>query len=163
MRLLLNIIWLVLSGIWLAIGYALAGLVMFILIITIPFGVQAFKLAGYSLWPFGRTVVKKPTAGAGSVVGNILWLVLAGWWLALAHIITAFFLAITLIGIPLALGNLKLVPVALWPFGREIVPMSELSAALGSYRDRKAPPIPPPVALPQEQARERSELEPPRN
>jgi len=135
MRLLLNIIWLVLSGIWLAIGYAVAGLVMFILIITIPFGVQAFKLAGYSLWPFGRTVVKKPTAGAGSVVGNILWLVLAGWWLALAHIITAFFLAITLIGIPLALGNLKLVPVALWPFGREIVPMSEVSAALGSYRD----------------------------
>ena len=135
-----------LSGIWLAIGYAVAGIVMFILIITIPFGVQAFKLAGYSLWPFGRTVVKKPTAGAGSVVGNILWLVLAGWWLALAHIITAFFLAITLIGIPLALGNLKLVPVALWPFGREVVPMSEVSAA-----------------LPPEQAGQRSELEQPRN
>jgi uncharacterized membrane protein YccF (DUF307 family) len=154
---------LVLSGIWLAIGYALAGIVMFILIITIPFGVQAFKLAGYSLWPFGRTVVKKPTAGAGSVVGNILWLVLAGWWLALGHIITAFFLAITLIGIPLALGNLKLVPVALWPFGREVVPMSELSAALGSYRDGQAPPIPPPVTLPPEQAGRRRELEPPRS
>jgi uncharacterized membrane protein YccF (DUF307 family) len=163
MRVLLNIIWLVLSGIWLAIGYAVAGLVMFILIITIPFGVQAFKLAGYSLWPFGRTVVKKPTAGAGSVVGNILWLVLAGWWLALGHIITAFFLAITLIGIPLALGNLKLVPVALWPFGREVVPMSELSAALGSYRDGQAPPIPPPVTLPPEQAGRRRELEPPRS
>ena len=147
-RALLNIIWLVLSGIWLAIGYAIAGIVMFILIITIPFGVQAFKLAGYSLWPFGRTVVKKPTAGAGSVIGNIIWLVLAGWWLALAHIITAFFLAITIIGIPLAIGNLKLVPVALWPFGREIVPMSEVSAALGGYREGRAPPIPPPVAIP---------------
>jgi uncharacterized membrane protein YccF (DUF307 family) len=71
LRAIMNIIWLVLSGIWLALGYAVAGIVMFILIITIPFGVQAFKLAGYSLWPFGRTVVKKPTAGAGSVVGNI--------------------------------------------------------------------------------------------
>jgi len=138
----------VLSGIWLALGYAVAGIVMFILIITIPFGVQAFKLAGYSLWPFGRTVVKKPTAGAGSVVGNVIWLVLAGWWLALAHIVTAFFLAITIIGIPLAIGNVKLVPVALWPFGREIVPMSEVSAALGGYREGRARPIPPPVAIP---------------
>jgi len=122
---LLNIIWLVLSGIWLAIGYALAGLVMFILIITIPFGVQAFKLAAFSLWPFGRTVVKKPEAGAGSVIGNILWLVLAGWWIAIGHLVTALALAITIIGIPLALGNIKLIPVALWPFGREIVPVAE--------------------------------------
>ena|SRR5215211_435917 len=125
LRTLLNIIWLVLSGIWLAIGYALAGLVMFILIITIPFGVQAFKLAAFSLWPFGRTVVKKPEAGAGSVIGNILWLVLAGWWIAIGHLVTALALAITIIGIPLALGNIKLIPVALWPFGREIVPVAE--------------------------------------
>src|ERR687897_993305 len=148
MRTLLNLVWLVLSGLWLAIGYAVAGIVMCLLVITIPFGIQAFKLAGYSLWPFGRVVVKKPTAGAGSVVGNVIWLVLAGWWLALAHIVTAFFLAITIIGIPLAIGNLKLVPVALWPFGREIVPMSEVSAALGGYREGRAPPIPPPVAIP---------------
>ena len=148
LRTITNIIWLVLSGIWLALGYAVAGIVMFILIITIPFGVQAFKLAGYSLWPFGRTVVKKPTAGAGSVVGNVIWLVLAGWWLALAHIVTAFFLAITIIGIPLAIGNVKLVPVALWPFGREIVPMSEVSAALRGYHDDKAPRIPPPLEIP---------------
>jgi uncharacterized membrane protein YccF (DUF307 family) len=161
-RVLLNIIWLVLSGIWLAIGYALAGIVMFILIITIPFGVQAFKLAGYSLWPFGRTVVKKPTAGAGSVIGNVIWLVLAGWWLAIAHIITAFFLAVTIIGIPLALGNLKLVPVALWPFGREIVPMSEVSAALGTYRDGRPAPIPAPVEFPAKKPGQPDELEPPR-
>jgi uncharacterized membrane protein YccF (DUF307 family) len=122
MRVLLNIIWLVFAGIWTAIGYLIAALVMFILIITIPFGVQAMKLAGYSFWPFGRTVVKKPTAGAGSVVGNVLWVVLCGWWLALTHLVTGVLLLLTIIGIPLALANFKLVPVALWPFGREIVP-----------------------------------------
>jgi uncharacterized membrane protein YccF (DUF307 family) len=125
MRTILNIIWLILSGFWLFVGYMLAGIVMCILIITIPFGIQAFKLAKFSLWPFGRTVVKKDTAGAGSVIGNIIWLILAGWWLALMHIITAVALAITIIGIPLAVANLKLVPVALWPFGREIVESSD--------------------------------------
>jgi uncharacterized membrane protein YccF (DUF307 family) len=129
-RTILNIIWLVLSGFWLAVGYALAGIVMFILIITIPFGVQAMKLAGYSLWPFGRSVVKKPSAGAGSVIGNIIWLVLAGWWLAIGHLVTGLALAITIIGIPLAIANWKLIPIALWPFGREIVP-SDLAEAEG--------------------------------
>jgi uncharacterized membrane protein YccF (DUF307 family) len=131
-RLLLNVIWLVLSGIWLALGYAVAGIVMFVLIITIPFGVQSFKLAGFSLWPFGRAVVKKPSAGAASVVGNVIWLVLAGWWLALAHIVTAVPLAITIIGLPLAWANLKLVPMALWPFGREVVPADQVGAAYAS-------------------------------
>jgi len=141
MRILLNIIWLVLSGLWLAIGYALAGLVMLILIITIPFGIQAFKLAGYSLWPFGRIVVKKPTAGGGSVIGNIIWLVLAGWWLALGHLVTALALAITIIGLPLALANIKLVPVALWPFGREIVDADRVSeATAGPSTGRLEPP-----------------------
>jgi|SRR5512132_2045486 uncharacterized membrane protein YccF (DUF307 family) len=130
MRVLLNIVWLLLSGLWLAIGYALAGLVMCILIITIPFGVQAFKLAGYALWPFGRTVVKKPRAGGGSVIGNVIWLLLAGWWLALEHLITAVALAITIIGLPLAIGNVKLVPVALWPFGREIVSSDGVSEGM---------------------------------
>ena len=130
MRVLLNIIWLVFGGLWLAIGYALAGVVMFILIITIPFGIQAFKLAGFALWPFGRTIVKRPTAGAPSVVGNVIWLVLAGWWLALMHLTTAVVQAVTIIGIPLAIANVKLVPVALWPFGREIIPTDQVSAAL---------------------------------
>jgi uncharacterized membrane protein YccF (DUF307 family) len=114
---------------WLAIGYALAGIVMFILIVTIPFGVQAFKLASFSLWPFGRTVVKKPTAGGGSVIGNVLWLLLAGWWIALGHLVTALALAVTIIGLPLAWANVKLVPVALWPFGREIVSADDVSVA----------------------------------
>jgi uncharacterized membrane protein YccF (DUF307 family) len=121
MRLLLNLIWLVFSGIWLAIGYALAGIVMFLLIITIPFGVAAFRLAGYVLWPFGRTLVPKPEAGAASAIGNVIWFVLAGIWLALAHVITALVLAVTIIGIPLALGNLKLALVALTPLGKDIV------------------------------------------
>lgn len=129
MRTLLNIIWLFLSGFWLFLGYALAGIVMCILIITIPFGIQAFKLAKFSLWPFGRTVTKKDSAGAGSVIGNIIWLVLAGWWLALSHVVTAAALAITIIGIPLAIANLKLIPVALWPFGREIIETDDLVGA----------------------------------
>jgi len=132
MRTLLNIIWLILSGFWLALGYAIAGIVMFILIITIPFGVQAFKLAGYSLWPFGRTVVKQADAGGVAVVGNVLWLLLAGWWLAISHLIAALLLAITVIGIPLAYANVKLVPVALWPFGREIIRSDRVSAALAA-------------------------------
>ncbi|MGZ4270979.1 MAG: YccF domain-containing protein [Solirubrobacteraceae bacterium] len=125
MRVLLNIVWLVLCGIWMALLYTLAGIVMCILIITIPFGVQAFKLAGYVLWPFGRTVVRRPDAGAGSIFGNILWVVLVGWELALAHIVTAVLLAITIIGLPLAAANLKLVPMALVPFGREVVSVDE--------------------------------------
>lgn len=126
MRTLLNIVWLVLSGLWLAIGYVVAGIVMCLFIITIPFGIQAFKLAGYSLWPFGRVVMKKPTAGAGSVVGNVLWLIFCGWELAILHIVSAFLLCLTIIGLPLAYANLKLVPVALWPFGREIVDAREV-------------------------------------
>jgi len=150
MRTLLNIIWLVLAGFWMAVGYALAGILMFILIVTIPFGIQAFKLAGYSLWPFGRTVVKRPEAGAGSVIGNILWLLLAGWWLAIGHLVTAFFLAITIIGLPLAYANVKLIPISLWPFGREVVSASELGDALAAQRagSRDMPLIPPPMTAP---------------
>jgi uncharacterized membrane protein YccF (DUF307 family) len=139
-RTLLNIIWFLLSGLWLAIGYAVAGVIMFILIITIPFGVQAFKLAGYSLWPFGRTVVKRQDAGGGSVVGNILWFVLAGWWLAIIHLITALLLAITIIGLPLAIANVKLIPLALWPFGREIVSSADVTEALAAHRGTREPP-----------------------
>jgi uncharacterized membrane protein YccF (DUF307 family) len=123
-KVVLNIIWLVLAGFWMAIGYAIAALIMFILIITIPFGIQALKIGVFALWPFGRTVIKRQDAGAPSFIGNVLWLLLAGWWLALAHVITGILLAITIIGIPLALANFKLIPISLWPFGREIVPTS---------------------------------------
>lgn len=126
MQTLGNILWLLLGGIFLALGYAFAALVMFVFIITIPFAVQALKLASFSLWPFGRTLIKKPDAGLGSVIGNLLWLLLAGWWLALAHLASAFVLAITIIGIPFAVAQVKLAATALWPFGREIVPINAL-------------------------------------
>ena len=131
MRLLLNLIWLVFSGFWLAIGYVLTGVVMFLLIVTIPFGIAAFRLAGFVIWPFGRTVVPKPSAGAGSTIGNVLWFLLAGLWLAIAHVVTAIALAVTIIGIPLALGNLKLARVALAPLGKDIVPLDDPRAAGG--------------------------------
>ena len=131
MKTLLNIIWLVLAGLWLALGYVLAGIVCCILIITIPFGIASFRMASYALWPFGRTVVDKPTAGAFAVIGNIIWLVIAGWWLALGHIITGIVQAITIIGIPLALANWKMVPISLFPLGKQIVPSDRMMAAYG--------------------------------
>jgi uncharacterized membrane protein YccF (DUF307 family) len=133
MRTLLNIIWLVLCGWWMALLYTIAGLVMCVLIITIPFGLQAFKLAGFMLWPFGRTVVRRPDSGGASFIGNVLWLVLVGWELAIGHIVSAFLLAITIIGIPLALANLKLVPISLTPFGREVVPVKEAEATGATF------------------------------
>ena len=133
MRTLLNLIWLVLSGFWLAIGYALAGVLMTILIVTIPFGVAAFRLAGFVLWPFGRTIVRKPSAGAGSAIGNVLWFVLAGLWIAIGHVVTAFALTLTIIGIPLAIANLKLAVVALAPLGKEIVDIHDPRAAAGVW------------------------------
>jgi uncharacterized membrane protein YccF (DUF307 family) len=126
---LLNVMWVILAGFWLAVGYLLAAVVMFILIITIPFGVQAAKLAGFAFWPFGRHVVRKQSAGAGSAIGNVIWFLLAGWWLALAHLITGVLLAITIIGIPLAIANFKLIPMALVPFGREVISDTERNIA----------------------------------
>ncbi|WP_106177352.1 YccF domain-containing protein [Prauserella shujinwangii] len=122
MRLLLNVIWLVLAGFWLAVGYAVAGIICCLLIVTIPFGIASFRIANYALWPFGRTLADRPGAGAPSLLGNIVWIVFAGWWLALEHVVTGVLLCLTVIGIPLGVANFKLVPVSLLPLGREIVP-----------------------------------------
>jgi uncharacterized membrane protein YccF (DUF307 family) len=125
MRLVLNIIWLVLCGIWMAIGYAVAGLIcfaLFFLVITIPFGIAAFRIAGYVLWPFGRSTERRPTAGLGSLLGNILWIILFGWELALAHLVTGALLCLTIIGIPLGLANFKIIPISLVPLGVRVVP-----------------------------------------
>lgn len=128
MRTLLNIIWLVFGGFWLALGYALAGVVFCVLIITIPLGVASFRMANYALWPFGRAVIPQEGAGVGSLVLNIVWILLAGWWLAMAHVLTAVAQAITIIGIPLAIANLKMIPISLVPYGKRIVPRDALSA-----------------------------------
>jgi uncharacterized membrane protein YccF (DUF307 family) len=117
----LNVLWLVLCGLWLAIGYAVAGVVMCILIVTIPFGIAAFRLAAYVLWPFGRTVLRRDDAGAVSTVGNVIWFVLAGLWIAIAHIVTGIALCLTIIGIPLGIANIKLAAVAVAPLGKDIV------------------------------------------
>lgn len=125
MQLLLNLIWLIFGGLVMALGYAIAAIVMFILIITIPFGIAAFRIALFCLWPFGRTIIRRDDAGAASLIGNIIWFILAGWWLALGHLITGVLMCLTLIGIPLGLANFKLIPVSLTPFGREIVDVDE--------------------------------------
>ncbi|WP_197318789.1 YccF domain-containing protein [Saccharomonospora sp. NB11] len=121
MRSILNVIWLVLSGFWLALGYVAAGIVCCLLIWTIPFGLASFRIARYALWPFGRTVTDRPTAGLPSMLGNVVWFLVAGWWLAIVHVLTGVVLCATVIGIPLGIANFKLLPVALLPLGRQIV------------------------------------------
>jgi uncharacterized membrane protein YccF (DUF307 family) len=118
---ILNVIWLVLAGLWLAIGYVVAGIICCILIITIPFGIASFRIAGYALWPFGRTVVRDPKSGALATIGNVIWVIVAGIWLAIGHLTTGIALCITIIGIPLGIANFKLIPVSLLPLGARIV------------------------------------------
>ena len=136
MRLILNVIWLIFGGLWLALGYLVAALICFLLIVTIPFGFAALRIASYALWPFGRTIIDKPGAGTGSLVGNIIWVVFFGIWIAIGHVLSAAAMAATIIGIPLALANLKLIPVSLVPLGKEIVPVDirAQSVRAGSLR-----------------------------
>ena len=138
MRVLLNIIWLVLAGIWMFLAYLLAAVVCFILIITIPFGIAALRIGVFALWPFGKTVIRREDAGVASGVGNVVWFVFCGWWLALGHLVTGVLLCLTIIGIPLGLANFKLIPVSLLPFGREIVSVEE-ARALGFVPDAVFP------------------------
>lgn len=128
MRTVLNVIWLVLSGFWMFLGYLAAGIVLCILIFTIPWGIASFRIGLYALWPFGRTVVTRRDAGVGSLLGNVVWVILAGWWLALGHITTGIAMCLTIIGIPLGIASFKLVPMSLVPLGREIVPVDGVQA-----------------------------------
>ncbi len=125
MNAILNVIWLVLCGVWMAIAYAVVGVICFILIITIPFGIASFRIAGYVLWPFGRTIAPRRTAGVGSLAGNIIWIVLFGWELALGHLVTGALLCLTIIGIPLGIASFKIIPITLVPLGVRIVPTSQ--------------------------------------
>ena len=131
MRAVLNLLWLLLSGIWLAMAYVLLGVIMCVLIVTIPFGVASFRLGVYVLWPFGRTVIRRSDAGAASTIGNVIWFVLAGLWIAITHIVLGLLLCATIIGIPLGLGNFKLAAVAIAPLGKEIVSTKDPRAAFG--------------------------------
>jgi uncharacterized membrane protein YccF (DUF307 family) len=137
MRTILNVIWLVLCGLWMAIGYAIAGLlcfVLFFLVVTIPLGIAAFRIAAFVLWPFGRTIAPRPHAGPASLIGNVIWVILFGWWLAIGHLITGIALCLSIIGIPLGLANFKIIPISLLPLGMEIVPVAEVHAAPAAFR-----------------------------
>ena len=123
MRTIGNILWFLLAGWWLALGYAVAGVVAFILIITIPFGIASFRIAGYVVWPFGRTVVGRRDAGVWSLIGNIVWILVVGWELALAHLVAGALLCVTIIGIPFGIACWKMVPLALLPLGSRVVPI----------------------------------------
>jgi uncharacterized membrane protein YccF (DUF307 family) len=122
MQTLGNVLWLVFSGFWMAVGYGLAGALLCLTIIGIPFGVQALKLAGFTLWPFGRRVVPAPEGdGCLSVGFNVLWLLLFGWELFLGHLVSGLLLCVTVVGIPFGIQAFKLSVLALWPFGRQVV------------------------------------------
>ncbi|WP_022887518.1 YccF domain-containing protein [Glaciibacter superstes] len=121
MNTVLNVIWLVLSGFWLFVSYMVAGIICCILIVTIPFGIASFRIGFYALWPFGRRVVSKPTSGVFAFIGNVIWVIVAGIWIAIEHVLSGVALCITIIGIPLGIANFKMVPIALMPLGKEIV------------------------------------------
>ena len=132
---LLNLLWLVFGGLWMAVGWGIAAVVMAITIIGIPWARAAFNIAVYTLLPFGSRAVRRDEitgesdigTGPLGVIGNLIWLVLAGWWLALGHLIAAIILAVTIIGIPFAWAHLKLAGIALWPIGKTIVPLDDLT------------------------------------
>ena len=129
MRTLLNIIWLVLSGFWMFLGYLVAGVLLCIPIITIPWAIASFRIGVYALWPFGKTIVPKPGAGVGSFLGNVIWVIFAGFWLAIGNIVTGIAMCITIIGIPLGLASFKLVPISIMPLGKDIVPVEQVRIA----------------------------------
>ncbi|GAB2542402.1 YccF domain-containing protein [Brachybacterium huguangmaarense] len=130
LTLVLNIIWLLTAGWALFLGYVLAGALACILVVTIPFGLASFRIASFVLWPFGREVVDRGRPSGVGTIGNVVWFLVAGWWLALGHIATAVAQAVTIIGIPLAWANIKLIPVTCFPFGKEIVATSDARARM---------------------------------
>lgn len=126
MKTLLNLVWLLLAGVWLFVEYMVFGLLWCLTILGIPFGIACFRIGGYALWPFGREAIRKPTAGAGSALGNLVWFLFGGIWLAIGHAVVGVVLCATIIGIPLGLGSFKMIPISLLPLGREIVSTDDL-------------------------------------
>jgi uncharacterized membrane protein YccF (DUF307 family) len=131
MSLILNVLWFILGGFWMGMAWVFAGLIMIVTIVGIPWARAAFSIASFSFWPFGRMAVDRRMltgrddigTGALGVVGNVVWFLLAGWWLALGHLVAALALAVTIIGIPFAFQHVKLALLAVAPIGREIVPI----------------------------------------
>ena len=121
LRLVLNVVWLVVHGWLLALAYLLAGVLACLLVVTIPFGIAAFRLASFVVWPFGRTTVQAPGAGVASAIGNVLWFLVAGWWLAVVHVLAGIAFCVTIIGIPFGIASFKLATVGLFPLGKRVV------------------------------------------
>jgi uncharacterized membrane protein YccF (DUF307 family) len=132
MRTIGNVLWFLLAGWWLAVLYAVAGVIACVLVITIPFGIASFRLAGYALWPFGRRVVVHREAGVASLLGNVIWIVLFGWELFLAHVLAGLLLCVTIIGIPFGVASFKMAGLALVPLGTRVVDGDP--AAVPGYR-----------------------------
>jgi uncharacterized membrane protein YccF (DUF307 family) len=136
MSIILNLLWLIFGGFWMAIAWAVAGVIMAITIVGLPWARAAFTIAAYTLLPFGQRAVSRAEytgredlgTGPLGLLGNVIWLVLAGWWLALGHLVAAILLAITIIGLPFAWAHLKLAGIALWPIGKIIVPTEDAQA-----------------------------------
>jgi uncharacterized membrane protein YccF (DUF307 family) len=122
LRTLLNVVWLIFSGLWMALGYAVAGLICVIFVVTIPWAFACFRIARYALWPFGNTIVQRSDTGIASGIGNVIWLIFAGIWITIAHIAAGIAFCVTVVGIPFGLAHFKMVPISLMPLGSEIVP-----------------------------------------
>jgi uncharacterized membrane protein YccF (DUF307 family) len=135
LSIILNLLWIIFGGLWMAVAWGIASIIMAITIIGIPWARAAFNIAIYTLLPFGQAAVSRSDylgtedlgTGPFGLIGNLIWLVFAGWWLALGHLITAILLAVTLIGIPFAWAHLKLAGMALWPIGKMIVPTDHIA------------------------------------
>src|SRR6476469_10991986 len=142
--LLLNVLWIVFGGLEMAVAWFIAAIIMAITIVGLPWARAAFNIGVYTLLPFGQTAISRAEyfgtedTGTGLLgfIGNLIWLVLAGWWLALGHVLTAILLAVTIIGIPFAWAHLKLAGIALWPIGKMIVPAADANLY---YSRRSAP------------------------
>ena len=129
MRTIGNVLWFVVVGLWSAVGWVVLGVLLFVLVVTAPFGRQCFKIANLTLWPMGRTTVDDPTAPALGIIGQVIWVVCAGWWLAIGYALSGVLLCVTVIGIPFGLQSFKLAVLSLAPFGRKVVSHSDLSLA----------------------------------
>jgi uncharacterized membrane protein YccF (DUF307 family) len=130
-----NILWFVFAGLWLAIGYIVSGLIQCVTVVGIPFGIQSFKLAGFVLWPFGRAIVKRQDSNPGlRTVGNFLWFIFSGLWLAIGHAVAGVLLCVTVIGIPFGLVCFRMIGLALMPFGKEIVDVRSAPAGAEVFR-----------------------------
>jgi uncharacterized membrane protein YccF (DUF307 family) len=141
LRLVLNVVWFVIHGWLLAIAYLLAGLIACLLIVTIPFGIACFRLAGYAALPFGRTTVTTRGAGVGSAIGNVLWFLLIGWWLSLVHVLAGIAYCVTIIGIPFGIALFKLALVGLFPLGKQVVETDPPRSYFGAGTAVAAAPV----------------------